>query len=215
MGNSQRLKAANKSLTLKKLSGTVAFMAPEMLKKYSVSPSADVYALAITIWQLLKRAEPYEGLNNEEQVIYGVVKNNLRPSHQEEEKKDNDGNGHAKILPSWRLFKKWPHSPVQLHKFSPLPTTEGLIWQHPPHPSEQRCTDDSTDTVSSGINWRVLFSTIELKGVAIVPPSIQLKYQTLYTKCWHRKPTHRPLITTIIAQLNDLLRKLGELGQCL
>lgn len=191
-------------MTLKKLSGTVAFMAPEMLKKYSVSPASDVYALAVTIWQLLHRKLPYSsGFHNEEQVIYGVVKNNLRPTTRQEEEAGRisvDNHNH------WGFFKKSPPETEFLPKFTALPTTEGLTWhqQHLEY-SGQSDSDDSLIGTSSGINWAALFSVD--RSSSIIPLSaLKLRYQELYTNCWHRKPTHRPLIKQIIVQLNDLLR---------
>lgn len=209
LGNSQRLKPStskSSSMTLKKLSGTVAFMAPEMLKKYSVSRASDVYALAITIWQLFHRKLPYSGINNEEQVIYGVVKNNLRPTTtiEQEEEADKIAVDHP-----WRFFKKSPPNPTEpefLPKYTALPTTEGLTW-HQPHQvySGQSDSDDSIICTSSGINWASLLSFHRTR--TIIPLStLNLKYQDLYTKCWHRKPANRPQVKHIIVQLNDLLR---------
>lgn len=203
-GNSQRLKAPNKSLTLKNLSGTVAFMAPEMLKRNSVSTQSDVYALAITIWQLLHRKVPYSGMTNEQQVIYGVVKNNLRPS------------GEENASPSERLHADlchWFHRRVSVSvvpgkeknvdKTNPnelahtLPTTDGLTWA-----AENNDSEDFED--NSEINWKEVFSVDQMKHP---PPSseFELLYQELYTKCWHRKPLQRPTITEVLQQLNGLL----------
>lgn len=201
-GNSQRLKGVNKSLVLEKLSGTVAFMAPEMLKKNAVSTKSDVYALAITIWHLLHRRQPYSTMHNEEQVIYGVVKNNLRPSDEDDElagigKKLEQPVVHGS---HWRMFrKKTPEvdqeKPRDL-KVPYLPTTEGLTWK-----SEEEL--DAEDSL--GINWNAIFSVDQDLISTHASAEAQLKYQQLYINCWHRKPMQRPGISEVILELNQLL----------
>eukprot|EP00794_Sanderia_malayensis_P014940 gene14940-16481_t len=60
------------------LTGTFAYRAPELLKGKSASSKADVYSLAICLWQLWSRKFPYAGMN-QHAVIFRVCANNLRP----------------------------------------------------------------------------------------------------------------------------------------
>ncbi|KAH0617698.1 hypothetical protein JD844_016194 [Phrynosoma platyrhinos] len=58
--------------------GTYTHRAPELLKGERVTPKADIYSFAITLWQMLTQQEPY--LGERQYVLYSVVACNLRPS---------------------------------------------------------------------------------------------------------------------------------------
>lgn len=58
--------------------GTYTHRAPELLKGERVTPKADIYSFAITLWQMITREEPY--LGERQYVLYSVVAHNLRPS---------------------------------------------------------------------------------------------------------------------------------------
>ncbi|KAM9333157.1 proto-oncogene serine/threonine-protein kinase mos [Pholidichthys leucotaenia] len=58
--------------------GTYTHRAPELLRGEEVSPKADIFSLAITLWQLLTGEPPYAG--DREHVLYAVVAHDLRPS---------------------------------------------------------------------------------------------------------------------------------------
>ena len=60
------------------LTGTYAYRAPELLKGEPPSTKADVYSLAVTLWQMLTRESPYRG-KTPHVVIFAVVAYNLRP----------------------------------------------------------------------------------------------------------------------------------------
>lgn len=166
-------------------------MAPEMLKKNSVSAAADVYALAITIWQLLNRRAPYSTLNNDEQVIYGVVKNNLRPSDEVSVVSVADGSG------DWLQGRT---AVVEDKKGSGMsldfPTTEGLTWGN----------EDELDN-SSAINWNVVFPVDQKETPS---PVIDSQYKQLFMKCWHRKPKQRPDISAVVSEINEMLMQLNQ-----
>lgn len=55
-------------------------MAPEMLERNEISLSADIYSFAITMWQLKERRYPYEEIDDNDIIVYNVVKNGLRPN---------------------------------------------------------------------------------------------------------------------------------------
>ena len=64
--------------TKSSMTGTFAYRAPELLRGKPPTDKADVYSLAICLWQLLTRERPYR--NEEHQVvIFAVVAYNLRP----------------------------------------------------------------------------------------------------------------------------------------
>ncbi|XP_044280215.1 proto-oncogene serine/threonine-protein kinase mos [Varanus komodoensis] len=58
--------------------GTYTHRAPELLKGERVTSKADIYAFAITLWQMVTQQEPY--LGERQYVLYSVVAYNLRPS---------------------------------------------------------------------------------------------------------------------------------------
>lgn len=55
-------------------------MAPEMLQRNEISLSADIYSFGIIMWQLKERRYPYQEIDNNDIIIYNVVKNGLRPN---------------------------------------------------------------------------------------------------------------------------------------
>ncbi|XP_066120759.1 proto-oncogene serine/threonine-protein kinase mos [Saccopteryx bilineata] len=60
------------------LGGTYTHRAPELLKGETVTPKADIYSFAITLWQMTTKEVPY--LGERQYVLYAVVAYNLRPS---------------------------------------------------------------------------------------------------------------------------------------
>lgn len=62
------------------LTGTFAYRAPELLKGQIPSCKADIYALGVTLWQMLTRENPY-GNENQHVVIFSVVAYGHRPAH--------------------------------------------------------------------------------------------------------------------------------------
>ncbi|XP_038622685.1 proto-oncogene serine/threonine-protein kinase mos [Tachyglossus aculeatus] len=60
------------------LGGTYTHRAPELLKGETVTPKADIYSFAITLWQMATKEVPYSG--DRHYVVYAVVAYNLRPS---------------------------------------------------------------------------------------------------------------------------------------
>ncbi|XP_005095986.1 serine/threonine-protein kinase mos [Aplysia californica] len=60
------------------LLGTLPYRAPELMKGAPPSAKADVFSLAITLWQMVTRRTPYEGFGPH-QLIYLVVKQGKRP----------------------------------------------------------------------------------------------------------------------------------------
>ncbi|XP_004580841.2 proto-oncogene serine/threonine-protein kinase mos [Ochotona princeps] len=60
------------------LGGTYTHRAPEILKGEAITPKADIYSFAITLWQMATKEMPYSG--ERQYVLYAVVAYNLRPS---------------------------------------------------------------------------------------------------------------------------------------
>ncbi|XP_004680094.1 PREDICTED: proto-oncogene serine/threonine-protein kinase mos [Condylura cristata] len=60
------------------LGGTYTHRAPELLKGETITPKADIYSFAITLWQMTTKEVPYSG--ERDYVLYAVVACNLRPS---------------------------------------------------------------------------------------------------------------------------------------
>ena len=61
------------------LTGTFPYRAPELLRGELPSVKADMYSLAICLWQMLSREQPY-GLESHFVVIFGVVAQHRRPA---------------------------------------------------------------------------------------------------------------------------------------
>jgi sterile alpha motif and leucine zipper-containing kinase AZK len=57
--------------------GTPAWMAPEVLNGDAYTLSADIYSLAVIIWEIVTRSEPWAGINPFA-VAFKVVSENLR-----------------------------------------------------------------------------------------------------------------------------------------
>jgi serine/threonine protein kinase len=64
---------------MKSLVGTVSHMAPELLEHRPYKKSADVYAFAMVLWQMLSGELPYKTYTAPLQVVYDVVGLGLRP----------------------------------------------------------------------------------------------------------------------------------------
>ncbi|XP_061455175.1 proto-oncogene serine/threonine-protein kinase mos [Rhineura floridana] len=77
-GCSRKLEDAASGLQLCQQGGTYTHRAPELLKGERVTPKADIYSFAITLWQMVTQQEPY--LGERQYVLYSVVAYNLRPS---------------------------------------------------------------------------------------------------------------------------------------
>ncbi|KAM7074980.1 proto-oncogene serine/threonine-protein kinase mos [Molossus nigricans] len=60
------------------LGGTYTHRAPELLKGETLTPKADIYSFAITLWQMATKEVPY--LGERQYVLYAVVAYDLRPS---------------------------------------------------------------------------------------------------------------------------------------
>lgn len=60
------------------LGGTYTHRAPELLRGDTLTPKADIYSFAITLWQMTTKEMPYSG--ERQYVLYAVVAYNLRPS---------------------------------------------------------------------------------------------------------------------------------------
>nr|XP_004653524.2 proto-oncogene serine/threonine-protein kinase mos [Jaculus jaculus] len=58
--------------------GTYTHQAPELLKGEPATPKADIYAFAITLWQMATGERPY--CREPQHVLYAVVADHLRPS---------------------------------------------------------------------------------------------------------------------------------------
>lgn len=70
------------------LTGTFAYRAPELLRGQSASCKADIYSIAICLWQFWTRDIPYRG-KNQHVVIFGVVSKGLRPKLSPDNMPDN------------------------------------------------------------------------------------------------------------------------------
>ncbi|XP_008054905.1 proto-oncogene serine/threonine-protein kinase mos [Carlito syrichta] len=60
------------------LGGTYTHQAPELLKGEAITPKADIYSFAITLWQMATGEVPYSG--ERQHVLYAVVAYHLRPA---------------------------------------------------------------------------------------------------------------------------------------
>ncbi|XP_049717345.1 proto-oncogene serine/threonine-protein kinase mos [Elephas maximus indicus] len=77
-GCSQRLEGLLGFHAPHHLGGTYTHRAPELLKGETITPKADIYSFAITLWQMTTKEVPYSG--ERQYVLYAVVAHNLRPS---------------------------------------------------------------------------------------------------------------------------------------
>lgn len=59
--------------------GTLQWMANEVLANQRYSFSADIYSLAIVMWEICEASPPYPNCTNPTQIALAVVQHNLRP----------------------------------------------------------------------------------------------------------------------------------------
>lgn len=96
------------------LSGTAAYIAPELLKGNQPTKKCDVYSFGIILWQMLSGKVPFE-YENPHVIIYKVVTDNLRP-------KEIDSHKTTKDLAYGTLYRQcWDRNPQD------RPTFEGLV----------------------------------------------------------------------------------------
>jgi len=87
--------------------GSVAWTAPEVLRKSHYNEKVDVYSYGVVLWEILSGAEPYEGLGRVEAAI-SVVTTGRRPAMQPE------WDASWQNLMSWC----WQESPTQRPSFA-------------------------------------------------------------------------------------------------
>lgn len=58
--------------------GTIAYQAPEILQGSVGCAKSDVFSFGVTMWHVLHRTQPYEGLHPHV-IAYNVTRVNLRP----------------------------------------------------------------------------------------------------------------------------------------
>ena len=57
--------------------GTVHYMSPEQVKGEKITPGTDIYAIGVTLFQMVTGSKPYEGLTTEYQIYDKIVKEPL------------------------------------------------------------------------------------------------------------------------------------------
>jgi hypothetical protein len=64
--------------------GTPVYMAPELLERKPYSSAVDVYAFGIVLWEIVNKAEPYQGFHDQFEIIKFVCEGNrllVDPQH--------------------------------------------------------------------------------------------------------------------------------------
>lgn len=59
--------------------GTIRYMSPEVIRNEPITPSSDIFALGVTMWQMKTAKNPYYWIDCNHSVAYKVVKDNIRP----------------------------------------------------------------------------------------------------------------------------------------
>lgn len=59
--------------------GTMRYLSPELLRNEPMSPSSDIFALGVTMWQMKTAESPYHWIDCNHSVAYKVVKYDIRP----------------------------------------------------------------------------------------------------------------------------------------
>lgn len=60
--------------------GTMRYLSPEVLRNKPMSPSSDMFALGVTMWQMKTAENPYHWIDCNHSVAYKVVKYDIRPN---------------------------------------------------------------------------------------------------------------------------------------
>lgn len=70
----------NNTISNTTLVGTPAYMAPEVILQNQFTIAADIYSFGIVLTEIISWREPFSDMNlSFQQVMFGVVQNNLRP----------------------------------------------------------------------------------------------------------------------------------------
>lgn len=59
--------------------GTMRYLSPEVLRNKPMSPSSDMFALGVTMWQMKTAENPYHWIDCNHSIAYKVVKYDIRP----------------------------------------------------------------------------------------------------------------------------------------
>lgn len=191
-GNSKRLPANQTSMSVKHICGTIIYMAPELLQKKIVSPATDIYALAITMWELENGKVPYCENGRAEDIIYMVVRKNLRPDSKMPHMSSNIssdtflvsdkcplGKTFVKINTSDFISKRTYNIRDDLDSRRLAAENEiDLNFEEPPT-----------------FKWGDVFKPEKNNCEAF--PVVE-SYRKLYRKCWNPNPCHRPEITCLL-----------------
>ncbi|KAI9033224.1 kinase-like domain-containing protein [Hyaloraphidium curvatum] len=90
------------------LMGTVGFIAPEMMQGGSLRPPADVFAFAMTCYEVVSRGKyPFQDAPNVMAIFYAVAVEKSRPARPEGVRDD-----------VWALMERcWAHEPAERPRF--------------------------------------------------------------------------------------------------
>eukprot|EP00002_Diphylleia_rotans_P037319 TRINITY_DN832_c0_g1_i12.p1 TRINITY_DN832_c0_g1~~TRINITY_DN832_c0_g1_i12.p1 ORF type:complete len:2157 (+),score=329.35 TRINITY_DN832_c0_g1_i12:121-6591(+) len=93
-------------------SGSLLWMAPEVILGEEYTEKADVYSFGIVIWEVLTRKEPYEDYGGIKEVPYKVLKDQMRP------RLDDVGKDGLDVIPL--MQRCWSQKPDDRPSFSHL-----------------------------------------------------------------------------------------------
>lgn len=102
--------------------GTARYCAPEVLQNLETDCSADIFSLAIIMWQMKENRIPYGSLENET-IIWNVVRNNMRPDSLKACMDENHIVKKSRKMVETQHLSKSESSFMQVKKYISLPLT--------------------------------------------------------------------------------------------
>jgi calcium-dependent protein kinase len=210
--------------------GTARYCAPEILQGFHPTTAADIYSFGILMWQLKENEIPFDAIKCQEQIIWQVVKNQLRPdstvlllsemnenfcsqkekSHRSYQYCNSDLFDTLKISPQNSLKqsrsanKKFPRTEVMKKRDSKPFDRSNLKHSRKVLFVENLQPLPETTEISTPKCFQNLFSdkNLQLRHSEKLF-HIENNYIQLYKRCWHTDPMMRPNLAEIMSIICD------------
>lgn len=185
-------------------------MSPNALRGLAPSYADDIYSVAITMWQLEARQQPYQNYRCNDTVAYNVVKTSLRPLDEPK----------AVRRPAIRLIspRKSPSFRSKLLNGS-LSADRCRVNSFQPHQelfarvsrkldfSRLAPNRTASDYLDKNV-FRKLFQDVQ------VMMDLRCEYQKMYIKCWHADENVRPTASEMLVEFRRVLSYFKQCSEC-
>ncbi|KAL5288946.1 Mos family protein [Megaselia abdita] len=165
--------------------GTMRYLSPEVLRNEAMSPSSDMFALGVTMWQMKSAESPYNWIDCNHSVAYKVVKYDIRPDSGPE-------------LVYFDQFLSVPR--IQVAKQNSPFKRRNVTSGKPETPSTPL---KAKPLSGDSIDFQRIFADFSKPS-----QNLEQSYEKLYKNCWKAVPKERLTAEKLLVQLNLLIKKL-------